>query len=432
MECINPDLHIDIIGLGVAEQAALSREAISALTSADRIIGSERQQATIAHFLERDQASRCEPLPKIGQLMDYLGELSVTRLVILASGDPLYYGIGRWFSQHIPQEQLTFYPAVSSIQAACHRLGLSLQDVEVISLHGRPLEKIRTQLHRHQRLVILTDQYSQPQALARECIAAGFELSQLSVCENLGYRHEQLRHFSAAELCHDTSLSFDPLHVTVIEVKGQGGLLPEFPGIPDEHYITGREPGKGMISKREVRLVILSLLQVRRGDVVWDIGAGCGGVAVELAYWNPQAQVYAIEHHNERVNYLNANSERFGVSQHLQIIAGRAPEALGALPAPSKIFIGGSDGKLTELIDYAWQQLGIGGVLVASAVMDSSKAQLAAFAKATHHEAEMESVVLSVSRGRWVEDNEQAPTLDYVAKLPVEIMKFTKRLGDPS
>ncbi len=363
-------------------------------------------------------------MPPLSELKHQLKAYNNKQVVVLASGDPLYYGIGRWFCQHFAREQLVFYPAISSIQAACHQLGLSLQDVTVMSLHGRPLEKIRTQLHGNTKLLVLTDKYSQPQVLAKECIAAGFTQSTLTVCENLGYQTQSIRSFSAEQLAQDTSLEFDPLHLTVIEVLGTGGILPEFPGIADTAYITGKSAGKGMISKREVRLVILSLLQPSTDDIIWDIGAGCGGVTVELAYWNEQATIFAIEHHQERLQYLSANCQRFGVTHNVNIVAGRAPEALANLPKPHKIFIGGSDGELTSLLETSWQILPIGGVLVASAVMETTRSQLVHFVETTSS-AIVESVEVSIKRGELHSDG-AGKKLQYQSRLPVEIFQLKK------
>ena len=427
---------IHIVGLGVAEEVIFSNAVQNILCTADIIIGSERQLQTIKSLLlGRQHKSTSVLLPALSELAVLIGSYPHQQIVVLASGDPLYYGIGRWFSQNFDSAYLSFYPAVSSIQAACHALRLSLQDVEVISLHGRPLEKIRTKLHRNKQLVILTDKYSQPQVLAKECMAAGFAKSTLTVCENLGYKQQQIRSFCANQLAHDDNALFDPLHVTVINVLGEGGVLPEFPGIPDVHYITGAKAGKGMISKREVRLSILSLLQPNSQDVVWDIGAGCGGVTVELAYWNEKTTVYAIEHHQARLNYLLENCQRFGVTPNVHIVPGRAPDALKDLPAPTKVFIGGSDGELNNLLAQVWSRLPVGGLLVASAVMDSTKKQLTEFAENINN-AVVESVEVSIKRGSLQPRNStqksltDAPSLKnclrYESRLPVEIFKLKK------
>jgi precorrin-6Y C5,15-methyltransferase (decarboxylating) len=406
------------MGLGVAEHAELSANVVDVVNMADVVIASERQFETVLSYMGASNAKRIE-LPKLSELESLINHFENATIVILASGDPLYYGIGRWFTKYFSSAQLHFYPAVSSIQAACHRLGVALQDIDVLSLHGRPVEKIRTQLKRNKQLLILTDKNSQPQRLAQECLAAGFVESTISVCERLGYEQEKITAWDVAELA-SADVDFDPLHVSYIQVLGIGGVLPEFPGIPDHHFKTGAEPGKGMISKREVRLAILSLMQVSRDDVVWDIGAGCGGVAVELALWNQRASIYALEFHPERLTYLKHNQQHFGVVQNLQIVEGRAPDALAGLPAPNKVFIGGSDGELQALLEKVWALLPAEGVLVASGVIDSTKQQLQRFARGLLPQ-QVESVEIGVKRGH-LENGD----MNYVTKLPVEIFKFVK------
>lgn len=421
------DIHI--IGLGVAEFAQLTQPSESALRSAQIIIGSKRQLETVRRITSNALSLEEEiVLPDLGELEAVLASHSGKCIAILASGDPLYYGIGRWLSKRYSLDEISFYPAVSSIQAACHSIGLSLQDAEVVSLHGRPLVTLRRYLAQHQNLVILTDKHSTPQALALECQQAGFEESSLWVCEKLGYKEQQVRQFAVGELIeaeNNTSLTFDSLHVTIIQVKGQSKYLPTFPGIPDAHFITDAEAGKGLITKREVRLAILSLLQAAPGDIGWDIGAGCGGVAVEWALWNPLGQVHAIEHHDARLRCLGENRDRFGVVSNLNIVAGRAPEVLSELPAANKIFIGGSDGELSNLLEMLWESLPNNGVIVASAVMESTRSCLINFSENLRlneqSDGDVETLQIAVSRG-----GELAGQLLYRPALPVTLFKFTK------
>ncbi|MBX2858302.1 MAG: precorrin-6y C5,15-methyltransferase (decarboxylating) subunit CbiE [Cellvibrionaceae bacterium] len=411
------DKPIHVIGLGVAETAELSLPAKRALQHAELVIGAQRQLAIVDSLLAPGQ--RCIVLPKLAQLKALLQHHANQSIAVLASGDPLYYGIGAWLAKQFQAQRLQFYPAVSSLQVACHRLGLALQNVTVVSLHGRPLLSIRRYLKRRARLLVLTDQHSQPQHLAGECCAANFAESTLTVCEKLGYASEKISRFGAAALLRGTH-NFDALHVTYIDVLGEGGIQPECPGIPDEHFATGEEPGKGMISKREVRLAILSFMQVAKNDVVWDIGAGCGGVAVELALWQPQATIYAIEYHKQRLNYLQQNREHFGVVENLQLIEGRAPQALSELPAANKVFIGGSDGELPVLLNWVWQMLPLHGVMVVSSVVHRSRQQLHQFAS-TLQPNQLECLSLSVQRGLL-----SHAEICYTAKRPVDIFKFTK------
>ena len=431
------NIHI----IGVTQTSDLVGAALHAVQHADAIIGSERQLDIVKPHLTANDKTRCHALPKLAELKFLIDELSFAALkdeekekksdkeqrpsiVVLASGDPLYYGIGRWFSKHFNSDCLRFYPATSSIQMACHRLAISLQDITVLSLHGRPLATLRTKLKNATKLLILTDKHSHPQALARECKDTGFEQSTITVLENLGYPHERIRAFSVEQLLEeeDDPEVFDPLHVSLLEVKGVGNVLPEFPGIPDTAYITGAEAGKGMITKREVRLCILSLLQVSNQDIIWDIGAGCGGVAVELAYWNDNATVYAIECHAERLAHLSTNQQHFGVVKNLHIIKGQAPECLTDLPLPNKVFIGGSGGNMKLLLDTVWPLLPTGGLLVVSAVVEKTKQVLNEFAQVLSIKGtEIEVLEVSVKRGQFTSTG-----LDYTPKLPVEVFKFKK------
>ena len=489
-------VQIHIIGVTQADD--LVGVALQTVQQANAIIGSKRQldilrphlfpESLVATATEASRQTNTQPslniLPNLHELKALIDELSllcakeqasqkpdsekshqssVASIVVLASGDPLYYGIGRWFSKHFAQKRLTFYPAISSIQMACHRLAISLQDVTVLSLHGRPLATLRTKLKNATTLLILTDKHSSPHALARECQDTGFAQSRITVLENLSYPHERIRTFSVAQLL-DTSTGtdtanneidpFDPLHISVINVKrglkkdrrrererdekkeSQSGVdlfLPEFPGIPDIAYITGAEAGKGMITKREVRLCILSLLQPSNQDIIWDIGAGCGGVAIELAYWNDNASIYAIECHAERLTHLSANQQRFGVVKNLHIINGHAPECLVDLPLPNKVFIGGSGGKMKTILETVWPILPKGGLLVVSAVVQETQQSLSDFAKKLSSQdtllttefsttaAEIEVVEVSVKRGQLTNTG-----LDYTSKLPVVVFKFKK------
>ncbi|GGK68294.1 precorrin-6y C5,15-methyltransferase (decarboxylating) subunit CbiE [Amphritea balenae] len=419
-------MQLHIIGLGVSETAHLDQAALTALQAADSVIGAERQLATVQHLLSTGQEQII--LPKLSRLKEQLTAQADKdcSIAVLASGDPLLYGIGRWFSRTFNPSDLSFYPAVSSIQAACHRLGRAFQDLTVLSLHGRPLAKVRTQLKRNQALIILTDKHSTPQALAQECIAAGFPDSKLTVLEMLGYEQEKISLFSALELAEQplcSELTFDPLHVTLIDPLGAGGVFPEFPGIPDESFVTDSGEGKGMITKREVRLSILSLLQPSSQDCIWDIGAGCGGVSVELSYWNADTSVHAIEYHPARLACLAANQQRFGVVSNLHVVEGRAPEVLSDLPKPNKVFIGGSGGELAQLLTQAWSVLPVGGVLVVSAVTETTRQQVFSFyqARQAAQDSDFESMQVAVSKGDLL-----AGQLMYRPTLPVVLTRYVK------
>jgi len=421
-------MAIHVIGLGVSEQAVLTANAMGALKQSEVIIGSPRQMETIFNIAVDPVSSPISKgqkfiaLPKLNELKALLTGFSDKNVCILASGDPLYFGIGRWLGKNIQNEKLVFHPGVSSIQAACHKLGLSLQDCDAISLHGRPVETLRSLIRHNQTLVILTDKHSQPKRLAQECFNMGYHDAKVTVCEDLGYEKEQLRSFSIEELIDSSAIKFSDLQVTVIET-GISKSMPQFPGFNDELFITGKEAGKGLITKREVRLAVLSLLQPSRGDVAWDVGAGCGGIAVEWAYWNKAGQVHAIEHNDQRFDCLQQNSQRFGVVDNITAIQGRAPAVLDSLPQANKIFIGGSDGEMSELLAFCWMQLPENGVLVVSAVMEKTKQQLLTFRDELLMvgSATIETSQIAISRGE-----ELAGQLVYRPNLPVTLFRFQK------
>ncbi|MBJ7536737.1 precorrin-6y C5,15-methyltransferase (decarboxylating) subunit CbiE [Marinomonas sp. C1424] len=427
-------MRIHVIGLGVSEQANLdasAQAALASLSEQDIVLGSPRQHDTIALYSHNAQG---HDLPKLKQLasdFDTWQAQGAKQVVVLASGDPLYYGIGAWLMRTFSLDNLCFYPNVSSIQVACHRLGLSLQDVNVVSLHGRPLASLRRHLQSNKTLVLLTDQYSQPQHIAKECVQAGLDQSEIIVCEALGYAQEKIRVFAAEVLfvgeMVETEIEFDPLNVIVVKTSQQTSLYPSAVGIPDASFVTDKGDGKGMITKREVRLAILSYMNIEQGDTIWDIGAGCGGVSVELAYWHPHSQIIAIEHHPERLACLAANQDRFGVVQNLSIVAGRAPDVLVDLwsqhTAPNKVFIGGSDGELNALMTQVWDRLPNGGSLMVSAVTEDTKLQVMQFAQARQSadDATEQSLQVSIAKGERL-----AGQRLYRPSLPVTLFHFKK------
>jgi len=370
---------ITVIGLGICQPPLLNAKALSALGSCDCIMGSPRQLESIAHAQFVANQSRTQPaslcLPKLKHIAHEIKGFD--HVVILASGDPLLFGIGKYLQSEFG-DQVTCISGVSSLQGACELTGLSLQDAQLVSLHGRPLNHLKRHLQPHRTLLILTDQNSHPQAIAKVLVAVNLGLSKIHVCERLGYEDQNQQQFIAQDLATN-STPFASLHVTVVHTLGIGHVMPNFPGIADAHFVTDGESGKGLLTKREVRLNILSLLQPAPQDIAWDIGAGCGGVAIEWALWNPQGQVYAIEHHDQRIACLEANKEAFGVSANLSVIQDKAPDCLKELPFPDKVFIGGSGGELSRIMQLAWQRLKPGGRLATSAVTEPSKAALRQF-----------------------------------------------------
>jgi len=382
---------ISVVSLGCDRLSALTSIAIQAIREAQVIFGSPH------HFREiEDIETKAEkivfasPFSNLGSQLD---TQQSKRVVVLASGDALYFGVGKYLTRIVGSNRLTFHPNISSVQACFHSLGLPWQDARVVSLHGRPLNSLRRHLANGRLIACLTDAKSNPGAVARELQIQGFSGSRIWVCEAMGSPQQQVSEYVVDELATSNS-RFDKLNVCVIQLIGGQVLLPSFPGIADHLFSTGAKPGFGMISKREVRLIILSLMQPTPGEIAWDIGAGCGSVSVEWAYWNETGQIFAIENEPARVEHIKINSERFGTDHNLSVIEVAAPAGCDDLPDPDCIFIGGSRG-LEEMLEYAWRRLRWGGKLVASAVTETSRLALAEFMSGKH---EIEQIDIQVSK----------------------------------
>lgn len=374
---------IAVISLGCGQLSVLTPQAIEAIRQSEVIIGSKHHFDEIAHIdTTADKVTFPSPFSDLAELLTQLIEQDQSkRICILASGDALYFGVGSWLNRRFGNQKLSFYPNISSVQACFHTIGLPWQEAKVVSLHGRPLSSLRRYLVNQQLIAILTDNRSNPVVIASELNQQGFGQSDIWICESMGSENQSVSQYKAENLAAvnlvGSNLSFQTLNVCIVALKGQTTLT-TFPGIADELFSTGSTPGYGMISKREVRLSILSLMQPSPNEIAWDIGAGCGSVSVEWARWNNTGQIFAIESTPNRIKHIEINADRFGTTENLTIIEGSAPDCCADLPKPDSIFIGGSNG-LAAMLDYAWLKLKPGGKLIASAVTSDSRTALIEF-----------------------------------------------------
>ncbi len=370
---------LKVVSLGCGDKAHLDQCAVQDLGTAEIIFGSAHHLLEIADY-PTSAKKRCFPSP-FSEFRDLLGSHTGQRIVVLASGDALFYGVGNCLTRLIGSKNLIFRPHISSIQYCFHAIGLPWQKAEIVSLHGRPLISLRRHIQPYQLLAIFTDSESNPKAIASEMLDQGYRNAVIWVCEAMGQKSESVQQFSCAELAEYPS-DFHELNICIIQLNQIGAKtdypLPVFPGIQDAHFSTGAEPGFGMISKREVRLCVLTMMSPENNEIAWDIGAGCGSVSVEWARWNKLGQIYAIEESAERVDHIVTNSERFGTLLNLSPIQGSAPDCCDGLPEPDCIFIGGSNG-LLEMLEFSWNRLADHGKLVASAVTEKSKLALKQF-----------------------------------------------------
>ena len=353
---------VTVIGIGDDGCSSLTSRAMEAVVSAQWLVGGERQLAFFPQF----QGSRLVIKDGLPALLQQVSDLAADNNVcVLASGDPLFFGIGGLVIKKLGTEHVSVIPHPSSIQWAFARIGLKWDDAAILSLHGRERDGFLTRLKRHAKVAVLTDPASSPQKLAQWMTTHSEIAWQAWVCENLSGTDERIRRFTIEELaaCDDIG----PLNVLVLQRTDSAWRQP--PAIPflHEDAFAKRMPKKGLITKREVRLLSLAAMEIRPDSIVWDIGAGSGSVGIEAALLAPQGHVYAIEVDPEGVEICRENVITHGVD-NITVIEGRAPEALNGLKAPDAVVIGGSKGSMQEIIDVVFEQLNPGGHLVVNAI----------------------------------------------------------------
>jgi precorrin-6Y C5,15-methyltransferase (decarboxylating) len=353
---------VTIVGIGDDGCAGLTSRAISAVARASVLVGGARQ----LEFFHEFTGERLVLKDGLSAVLERVEELAHEHNVcILASGDPLFFGVGSLVIQKLGAEHVEIIPQPSSMQLAFARAGLKWDDASFVSLHGRPLDGLLTRLRRLSKVGIFTDPENTPPRIAAHLADHDETGWKAWVCENLGGPGERVRTFELAELASATDIA--PLNVLVLTRTDRSYRPP--PTIPFLHEddFAKRLPKKGLITKREVRLLSLAALELRPNSVVWDIGAGSGSVAIEAALLAPEGRVYAIELDPEGVELCKDNV-RTHRTDNVRVVAGRAPEALAPLERPDAVFVGGSRGSMDEIVGAALDRLEPGGRLVVNAI----------------------------------------------------------------
>ena len=287
---------------------------------------------------------------------------------MLASGDPFHYGVGDLLLRSIPAAETLCLPHASAFSLAAARLGWSLQDTALVSLHGRALDGIVRHLQPGARILALSWDDTTPAKLAALLHARGLGQSSLTVLEAMGGPRERLRTTTAEEF---DFTDIAPLNTIALQVEASAGaiVLPLAPGLDDSLF-----EHDGQLSKRDVRAVTVSALAPRHGELLWDVGLGAGSIAIEWLLRHPSLKAVGIEADPERAARAARNAAVLGTPD-LAIVQQRAPEGFAGLPSPDAIFIGGGLSNVA-LLDAAWSALKPGGRLVANAVSIQSEARL--------------------------------------------------------
>jgi len=350
-----PTVHV--VGIGDDGAQCLRADVLALINGADLLCGGERHLAFFAHHAaERFVIKR--NIEAFCALLEHAA--GRRRVVVLASGDPCLFGIGPLVAERLGQQRVTIHPQPSSVSLAFARLGLAWQDAVVLSAHGRSLAGILDRALGAPRFAVLTDPHNTPAIVAQALLAAGMEDASAHVFEHLGGERERRVDGTLSSLVDQ---QFANLNVLIVDrLLSQSQLLAARAfGLHEDTYASER----GQITKAEVRAVALSKLEPWRAQVAWDVGAGSGSLALELAGLMPSGTVYAVEQDQTQLAVLRQNLSRYP-RPNLRVVAGAAPHALTALPAPDAVFVGGSSGTLAATLAAAAGALTPGGRLVAN------------------------------------------------------------------
>ncbi len=380
-----------IVGMGDDGLDGLPLVAVRELFNADILYTSRR----LERMLPEEIQARTHLWPSPFDLMveDIRRQREAGRqVVVVTSGDPFWHGAGALLARHFPPGELVVHPAPSSFSLACARMGWAMQEVRKLSLHGRRSPAlVETVMQPGCRLLLLANDGRTPLEVAVRLVRRGFGSSRMTVLAHLNGAEESRHDMTAQTVADLEKDDFPDLHVLAVECIPDGPhaqVLPLVPGLPDDAF-----EHDGQITKQLVRAVTVSALMPRPGALLWDVGAGCGSVAVEwLRIAGLHARAFAIERDVARCRMISNNADMLGVP-HLEVVCDAVPEALHPLPAPDAVFIG-TAAESEEIFEICLDALKPGGILVTNAVTAGGEAALAG----RHERLGGELVRLAVSR----------------------------------
>ncbi len=359
---MSPSPWLTLVGLGEDGRDGLSLAARHAIAQASLVVGGRRHLALLGPVA-------AETLAWASPIEDTFPLLLARRpkpVCVLASGDPFCFGVGAVLARAVDPAEMRCWPQPSAFSLAAARLGWALQDCALLSLCGRPLDSLVPALQPGARILALSADATTPGRVAALLRGLGFDDAVLTLLEAMGGPRERRRSATAARFDFD---DVDALNTVAIEVSSDAASTAIVPGRPD-----GLFDHDGQITRPDIRAVTLARLAPRRGEVLWDVGAGSGSVAIEWMLAHPANRAHAIERHPERAARITRNAAALGVSQ-LVVVEGRAPDRLAGLPRPDAVFIGGGT-TIGGVIETCREALRSGGRLVINAVTIETQALL--------------------------------------------------------
>jgi len=379
---------IHVIGAGIAGQEGFTPHALELINQSELLFGAERLLGLFPDFSGEKIALNDH---NMAEMIDRLQNCD-GRVVVLASGDPLFFGLGRYLLRNLADELIEFLPNVTSVQYAFAKIREPWDDSVFVSVHGRALKDVVDRIVANDKAAILTDEINTPGAIGRELLSRRRGGYKAYLCENLGTDAEKIRVTDVKGLLE---LDVARLNVLILLKEYEDAdqkYIPTF-GIPDDEFVSIKK----LITKEEVRVVTLAKLKLRHDMCLWDIGAGSGSICVEADHLLPDGRIFAIERNQECCQFIKENLQKFN-TRNVVLIEGVAPDCLEELPDPDCVFIGGSGGNLWDILDTVDQRLAVGGRIVLNAsTLDTLTSANEYFGNAGY---QVEVVTVNIARTR--------------------------------
>ncbi len=384
---------IHVVGVGNDGAESLTPRAIAIVEKAEVLAGGQR----LLDFFPHVPAERVKIGAKVDEaLAPVAARRATSRVVILATGDPNYFGITRALLRHVPAEDLEILPNLSALQWAFAKAREPWDDATFLTVHGRTMTGLADAVRGHRKVCLFTDEWNTPAAIARALLDAGLTDYRAVLCEDLGGPAERVTRCSLEELAMREAHPLNTLILLATDSDTAPAPHLSSPGLPEEAF-DQRKPKLGLITKREIRVLSLARLALRPDSVVWDIGAGSGSVSIEAARLAPHGRVFAVEKNADDVEIVRSNVERFRVP-HVAVLHAKAPEGLDELPDPDAVFVGGSGGNLREILSVAAARLKAGGRIVVNAItLDTLHETVTVFRELR---LEHEAILASIARSK--------------------------------
>jgi precorrin-6Y C5,15-methyltransferase (decarboxylating) len=350
-------IPVHLIGLGMSP-GDLTPKALKLIEAAEVLAGGRRHLDYFAtHTGERIVVGK-----DVAGAMAAIREAAASKaVVVLASGDPNYFGIGRRLTEYLGPENVVVHPNITAVQSACGLLKIAWDDAVVVSLHGRSMEYLTEVLGRAAKIIIYTTGAGTPGEIARLLQTPGTSKYRMCVLENLGEAEEKVTWLRPEEAERQV---FSALNMVVLLGEAEESSSGLHLGLPE----AALEHEAGLITKTEIRAVVMAKLRLWPGLILWDVGAGCGSVGLEASLLLPGGRVLAVEQDPERARQITANKNRYGVSL-MEVICGVAPDCLADLPKPDRVFIGGGGTRLPLILESVRRRINPQGRVVVTAAL---------------------------------------------------------------